>query len=68
MQMTPNDSTDDVEHVTTLVALDGVDPESLDPADVKVLRDRIFETVESLDTIEHDYLDVVVKDENGVRL
>jgi hypothetical protein len=69
--MSPNSnsgSDDGIDHVTTLVALDGVDPESLDPEAVKVLRDHIYATVEDLDTVEHDYLDVVVKDENGVRL
>jgi len=61
-------TTDDTDHVTTLVALDGVDPESLSPRQVTILRDAIFDVVDDLESVDHDYLDVVVKDEDGVRL
>ena len=61
-------TTDDTDHVTTLVALDGVDPESLSPRQVTILRDAIFDVVDDLESVDHEYLDVVVKDEDGVRL
>jgi len=58
----------DIDYVTTLVALDGVDPESLSRQQLEVLREEIFDLVNDLDEIHHEYLDVLVLDEDENRV